>query len=373
MRVGFDISGLDPNFKEHASQWFKGPPLVNRVINLAPFGRQTLRQQVVYPLIIRQKTAAFDLIHFPAHMDAPSWCTKPYVLTVLDLIPLLMRDLYETPELGYRFRLARWLECQAIKNAAHIVAISECTARDVTRVLGVPAERISVTPLGVDPHFFSISRDARVKARYGVAEDQPLMLYVGGIDQRKNMAGLISVFGTVCLEQVRGGNKPPVLVMAGKVLQHKEYPGLQKMIAALPECAQVVLPGFVPEGELQELYGASDLFFFPSLYEGFGLTPLEAMAAGIPVVSSNTSAMPEVLGDGAVLVDPTDNRAAVAAVLALLRDKNSRLELSCRGIARAKQFTWSRTGDLTVQAYERAYRVPTLATRTAIVMGTSAR
>jgi alpha-1,3-rhamnosyl/mannosyltransferase len=391
--VGFDTSALDPSFKEHAARgigryvrelkryfdsirntpdggtptpelvvdffdhtWFKAPPMLDRLIAAAPIGRQTIRQQVVYPLYLGgQRTSRFNALHFPAHMDAPSWSGKPYVLTVLDLIPLVCRDLYASVTPTWRFRLARWLELRAIRGAALIVAISRHTARDVERILGVPPERIVVTPLGVDEMFFGDEGpvdEAGVRARRGIPPERPMILYVGGIDQRKNYRGLIDTFAEVLRGCAERGQPIPVLVLVGKIATDKEYPRLKAAIAARGVEDAVIEAGFVPDAELVALYRASAVFLFPSLYEGFGMPPLEALAAGLPVVSSGTSAMPEVIESAGLLYDPTDAVAGARAVLDVLSDSALRTTLVRAGRARAREFTWRRTGELTLGAYE---------------------
>jgi alpha-1,3-rhamnosyl/mannosyltransferase len=288
-------------------------------------------------------------------MDAPSWSGKPYVLTVLDLIPLVCRDLYASVTPTWRFRLARWLELRAIRGAALIVAISRHTARDVERILGVPPERIVVTPLGVDEMFFGNEGpvdEAGVRARRGIPPERPIILYVGGIDQRKNYRGLIDTFAEVLRGCAERGQPIPVLVLVGKIATDKEYPRLKAAIAARGVEDAVIEAGFVPDAELVALYRASAVFLFPSLYEGFGMPPLEALAAGLPVVSSGTSAMPEVIESAGLLYDPTDAVAGARAVLDVLSDSALRTTLVRAGRARAREFTWRRTGELTLGAYE---------------------
>lgn len=397
--VGFDTSALDPSFKEHAARGigryvrelkrffdtcachasadvsvayfdhslFTPPPMLDRLVEAAPLGRQTLRQQIVYPLYLGgQRTARFEALHFPAHMDAPSWSSKPYLITVLDLIPVVCRDLYAAVTPGWRFRLARWLELRAIRNAALIIAISQHTARDVERILGVPPENIVVTPLGVAPQFFregSTIDEPAVRARYGVPPDRPVILYVGGIDQRKNYRGLIDTFAEVLRGAGERGLPRPVLVLVGKISGDKEYPRLREVIASRGVDAAVIEAGFVPDDDLGALYQLSSVFLFPSLYEGFGMPPLEAMAAGLPVVSSSTSAMPEVIDTAGILYDPHDFAAGARAVLDILSEPELRASLSRAGRARAALFTWERTGALTLGAYETLARRGELAAR----------
>ncbi len=389
LQVGFDVSGLDPNFKEHAQRGigryvrelknhfdkvspqrlesqaqvgyfahtdFKAGRLLNRLIECAPLGRETLRQQVVYPLRLRAgHDLGFDVLHFPAHMDAPSWSPMPYLITVLDLIPIVCRDLYQTAETNWRFRLARWLELRAIRNAKKVLVISENTGHDVHRLLGVPWEKIAVTPLGVSEQFFvevSPEQKEEYSVRIGLPRDRPKLLYVGGIDQRKNWGYMFEVLAQL-RERCLVTQKPvPQLIIAGRIERDRQYPRFQAEIDRLQIRDLVTEIGYVSDQDLPILYSSCSLFFFPSLYEGFGLPPLEALAVGMPVVSSNTSAMPEVLGDCALYVNPLKADEGVEALFQTLFEIPDSKELRQKRRAQAIQFAWNKTGERTLAAYE---------------------
>lgn len=179
----------------------------------------------------------FDALHFPAHMDAPSWSTKRCIVTVLDLIPLIMKDLYKAEQAGWRFELARFGNA-AIKRASLILAISETTKRDVQRLLQIPEERIVVTPLGVDERFFascpqSPDEVTRVCQQYGINLHRPLLLYVGGIDPRKNWQVLLPLLRQVIQAERSAAKPPPVLMMAGRIQGDKQFPAVERMIRDL--------------------------------------------------------------------------------------------------------------------------------------------
>jgi glycosyltransferase involved in cell wall biosynthesis len=383
--VGLDTSALDPAFKAHAARgigryvqelkgYFDshaskslkvgffdhrsivGPRMIDAAIERLPAGRQTVRQQIVYPLRLNSSdTGKFNVLHFPAHMDAPSWSIKRYILTVLDLIPLVCSDLYRAARPGWRFKLARWLEIRAIKNASLILAISENTAEDVHRLLGVPRERIVVTPLGVDERFFigdEGHNPAGILRKYSIPENRPLVLYVGGIDPRKNTGMLLRSFVKLLQIARERGEVEPLLMLAGKIQTDREFPALAALVKSLDLESHVLLPGFVPDQDLLRVYSISSAFFFPSLYEGFGLPPLEAMAAGLPVVSSNTSAMPEILGDAALSIDPHDEAGAARALHEIIHNRELALSLREKGRARARLYSWDGTGTKTLRAYE---------------------
>lgn len=386
--VGLDTSALDIKFKAHAQRGigryvselkryfdhtsshsvnvqsfdhreFKDQGLVNKLVEYLPAGRQTIRQQVVYPFRLKSHKRKIDIFHFPAHMDAPAWSLSNYILTVLDLIPLVLSDLYKANRPNWRFTFARWLEIRAIKNAALILAISENTANDLVRVLNVPPEKIIVTPLGVNEEFFAeFSKEEKfeVVSRLGLPVNRDIVLYVGGIDPRKNYPVLISSFAELKERFVANGQKPPILALAGGIKNDREYPKLQELIKKNNLLEDVKELGFVSNEDLPKLYSVSSVLFFPSLYEGFGLTPLEAMAAGTPVVSSNTSCMPEVLEDAAYLVNPSNQNQCVQALYEVLTNAALHHRYSVHGRTHARKFPWSRTGALTLSAYESIVR-----------------
>jgi glycosyltransferase involved in cell wall biosynthesis len=384
--VGLDISAIDGTFREHTirgigryvrelhayfeshqgndvaiaffdHQDVRPARALDALIEKLPTGGATLRSQVVHPLCLAgRNTRKFDVLHFPAHMDAPSWNMKKYLLTVLDLIPLVYSDLYKADRAGWKFHLARWFERRAIKNATHILTISEHTARDVNRILGVPYERMSITPLGVNEHYFSAELtedEVALRNRYGIPAAKKIILYVGGIDQRKNYPTLLKTMGKVVSRYRERKQDLPVLVMVGQIEQDRQFPKLIALIAEHGLKEHVVLSGFVPEDDLVQLYAITSVFCFLSLYEGFGLPPLEALAAGVPVVSSNASAMPEVLGHAAIMVNPLDAEGAAHHVCQVLENPNLVEKKREEGRKQARKFPWSRTGDATLAVYER--------------------
>jgi glycosyltransferase involved in cell wall biosynthesis len=391
--VGLDISGLDPAFKSHAQRGigryvqelhrymqnhtcpdvsvdlFDHTSLVqgglgSTLINCMPCGRTTLRQQLLYPLRLNQGAMKkFSFVHFPAHMDAPAWSTKPFVLTVLDLIPLVLSDLYRANKTGLRYRFARWLELKSIREATLLLAISENTANDITRVLGIPREKIVVTPLGVDERFFKTFSDRNaeegregraIRSRLGIPVERPIILYVGGHDERKNIRVLIEIARKVISSDALSNGKKPLLVLAGRVHSELEKKRLAEALDQLDMRRDTTVLGYVSDADLHELYAESSVFLFPSLYEGFGLPALEAMAAGLPVVSSNTSSMPEVVGDTGLLFNPRSVEEGVRGVLTILSNPSAAKDFSDRGHHRARQFSWLDTGRRTVDAYRQA-------------------
>lgn len=392
IRVGLDISALDPNFREHAARgigryvselkrYFDGLSgsevnvghfnhrsvvdctkvgrILDSTTNFLPIGRRTAKQQLLYPLNLRlaSNQLDFDVLHFPAHMDAPSWGSTRTIVTVLDLIPLVLPELYRPEQPSWRFDLARRLEMRAIKNAEHLLAISDTTKQDVVNFLGVNPDKIVVTPLGVGSEFFiehHLEHELRsnTRMRLNLPKDKPIVLYVGGIDPRKNVAGLIGAFKA--LYNRRNGECQ--LVLAGRIESDKQYPKFLEAVKSSGIESGISALGYVDDQTLRDLMAASDVMYFPSLYEGFGLPPLEAMAAGLAVVSSNRACLPDLLGDAALIVDPLKHEDAALALQAVIENEQLRSELSAKGRKRARNFTWTRTGEITLECYERLYR-----------------
>jgi glycosyltransferase involved in cell wall biosynthesis len=235
----------------------------------------------------------------------------------------------------------------ATTNARTLVADSAATRDDLVRLHGVAPERVHVAPLGVDARYRPAdpAAIAALRQRHGLAH--PFVLYVGGIDARKNMTFLLEAFA----EMRKGRSAPLELVLAGHVKDAPEYPALQERAKALGLEAALRVLGFVPADELPVLLSSARVFAFPSLYEGFGLPPLEAMACGTPVVSSDRGSLAEVLGDAALVAPADDARAFGAALARLLDDETLHTQLRTRGQARAASFTWERTAEATVVAY----------------------
>jgi glycosyltransferase involved in cell wall biosynthesis len=246
------------------------------------------------------------------------------VTTFHDLFVLMGE--YSTPEFRRRFAdQAR----DAAARSDRIIAVSRFTANQVIEVLGVDPAKVRVVHHGVRP------------PRETAVAREKIVLHVGAIQHRKNIARLVDAF-----EQVDPGWR---LVLAGSA----GYGAVEiaARIAASRSRERIVMPGYVPRAELAYWYARAMIFAFPSLDEGFGMPVLEAMASGTPVIASKRSAIPEVAGDAAWLVDPEDTEELAGALVALTRDQERRADLSRRGLARAAEFTWADAVEKTWQVY----------------------
>jgi glycosyltransferase involved in cell wall biosynthesis len=272
---------------------------------------------------------------------------KPTVVTCHDLVNFYQPDNLEgsvqLPLISRRL----WLHAiRGMQYADHIFAVSSATAKDTTQILNINPSLITVTPNGVDPIFRPISQEHihSLRKQLGVSPETMCLLNVGSNDPRKNILSILRTLNIlkqqgcpVCFWKV-GTNFTPE---QNKFIEGQE---LQEYIRYLGK------PG---REELVQIYNAADVLIAPSLHEGFGLTLLEAMSCGTPVITSRVSAMPEVVGDAGLLVDPTDPSAIANAVCHLLKDISCRQSLIDKGLARAKQFTWEAVSEKIAQVYER--------------------
>ena len=284
-----------------------------------------------------------DLFHSPDFVLPPVSGRIPTLLTVHDLSFVHYPETFPANLVAYLSRVVPW----SIGRATHILADSHSTKRDLAAVWNVPGDRVTVLHSGVNDRFRPVvdpAARAALRARYNLG-DRPYVLAVGTVQPRKNYEMLVRAFRAVAAQQ------PHSLVIAGGSGWLTE--GLQAEIARQGLADRVRMAGFVADDDLPGLYSAADLFVFPSLYEGFGLPVLEAMACGTPVVTSNSSSLPEVAGDAAILVDPFDVDQIANAMWLVLSQPDLAAALSEKGLARAAQFTWERTARETIAVYER--------------------
>lgn len=229
-----------------------------------------------------------------------------------------------------------------------IITVSEFSKKDIVETLNYPAEKIYVTLLAAEDIYHPIDKKkakAVIKKYYSIEED--FILYVGGFSPRKNIIGLIEAFSKL----VHSYSKKIKLVIAGK--QGKSYDNYKRRAQELNIEDSVVFPGFINVQHMPSLYSASELFVYPSFYEGFGLPPVEAMSCGIPVIASSATSIPEVLGDSAVLVNPDDVDGLCQAMHSVLSDEKLKESLVLKGFVLSSELSWEKTARKTLIAYNK--------------------
>jgi glycosyltransferase involved in cell wall biosynthesis len=255
-----------------------------------------------------------------------------------DLIPL------DRPE-WFSARFAawyKWLLPRLAKQVRHIIAVSEFTKRRAVELLGIPQEKVTVIPNGVDARFSPRTEEEILCMRRSLGITCPAyLLYVGSLEPRKNLQRLLQAW-TVAQRTVPPEIELVVAGAKGSSLVFEEC-----SLGAVP--ARVHFMGYVADEQLPALYAGSLALLYPSLYEGFGLPPLEAMACGTPVVTSANTSLPEVVGDAAILVDAEDIQSIAEAIARIASSDSLRGELRGRGLERAKEFTWERTAEQTLR------------------------
>jgi len=227
------------------------------------------------------------------------------------------------------------------RRAAHMISNSVCTTEDYVNLIGADRAKITTVPLAAAPFFHRVTDAdelARVRARYGLPEEY--ILSVSVLDLRKNVPRLLRAF------DLARRTHPCALVLAGaeRATVAARYPEVAHLLGD-----DVVCTGWVPQEDLPAIYTMAQLFFFPSIYEEFGIPNCEAMACGTPIVTANRAAPPEIAGDAALLVDPLDVEAMANALIQLLKDRALREELSRRGLARSRRYSWSETARVTLE------------------------
>jgi len=295
-------------------------------------------QAALPPLAAR---TGVDLVHSLAS-TAPVWGRFRRVVTVHDLIYARFPDAHA----GLRDKGMRLLVPAAARRSERVIADSQSTREDLIGLLGLRPERIDVVPLGIGAvRRGAATPEAEIRERFDLS-DRRVLLSLSAKRPHKNLSALISAIAQIAAEE------RPVLVLPGYHTAHESE--LRRQAQGLGLAEDVRFPAWVSGEDLEGLWALTSAFVFPSLYEGFGLPVLEAMARGVPVVCSNASSLPEIAGDAALLFDPRDETAIAAAVLRVLRDRTLAERLRASGVERAEEFSWERTARLTLESYDRA-------------------
>jgi glycosyltransferase involved in cell wall biosynthesis len=287
------------------------------------------------------KRAALDLFH-GTNYELPLWNARRTVLTVHDLSSLLYPELHRK-QLARRMRLRLPL---AVRLAKAIITPTEAIKRELCSKLKVKNGKVTAIHEAPRELFRPVSRDNSFPVRQRLGVEDEFLLFVGTLEPRKNLITLLKAFAQI----LRETSQRPQLVVVGA-----EGWLMDETFSAM--CGEDVrehlcLTGYLNDDDLRALYSSCRAFIYPSLYEGFGLPPLEAMACGAPVIASRVSALQETLADAATLVDPLDSNALAIRIITLLEDGARRDELIERGAARASQFSWQTTAELTYEIYK---------------------
>jgi glycosyltransferase involved in cell wall biosynthesis len=309
-----------------------------------PTGRPWARiawEQLAQPWALRR--VGVHLLHAMAFV-CPLLASVPAVITIHDLSFLRFPEQFRPLNRLYLSTMTR----HSCRRARRVIAVSQATADETVRLLGVPAERIDVVPNGVH-HAHLHTLPARQVQAFRQAKGLPerFVLFLGTLEPRKNLTTLVQAFART--QAARQGVK--LVIAGGKGWYYQEiFASVERF--GLEDA--VLFPGFVPDAELPLWYNTATVFVYPSLYEGFGLPLLEAMACGTPVIGADASCIPEVVGDAGLLIPPHDAAALADALECLLADADLRADLSQRGRALAAAYTWEAAANATVDSYRRA-------------------
>jgi len=284
----------------------------------------------------------FDIVHNPFQIPTFKKFKKHnYVFSIHDITPIKFSSTHSLR----RAMIYRTFLPKTLRSADLLISGSQNTKTDVVNSFNISPEKIQVIPYGVDDIYrpTGIAEQSVTRDKYRITD--PFILYVGTLEPRKNIPLLLKAFSKIKSQ----GDKHKLVIVGKQGWKHKV---IYDLIEHLHLRNDVIFTGYVPEVELPYLYGAADVFVYPSIYEGFGLPPLEAMACGTPVITSNTSSLPEVVGDAGIMIDPYDVDGLVQAMHSILRDDTLKQELSKKGLERARKFSWVRCAKSTFQAYK---------------------
>jgi glycosyltransferase involved in cell wall biosynthesis len=317
--------------------------------------------QITFPLFLRRLKP--DICHVPLNA-APLFMQRPYIVTIHDMSSLLFPEFRttDTSSLRHQYRLFRFR--RSLLRAHKIIAVSKATQRDVEDLLAIPHDRIRQIYSAPDPHFIESAHFAQAANPSLAAERQktldryqisyPFLLYAGNIRPQKNVPRLVEAFAVLRNELE---NHPlykdlRLIIIGDEIWKH---PQVRRMVIQTRMEPFVRFFGFVPFETLGVFYSAAAAFVFPSLYEGFGMPPLEAMASGTPVVCSGTSSLPEVVGEAASLVNPENVFDIARGMREVLLDDNYRAKLIRLGLEQSRSFQWERTARQVLEVYREAH------------------
>lgn len=304
-------------------------------------GVNKIVEYFAYPFIVKKEVIKNNVKHVTRQDLA-------FLLELIDLKKTIVTCHDIIPVAYYHTQNPVWkLNAKGLRKAEKIITVSEFSKNDIIKHIRYPEDKIEIIPPAVDHNLYYQNRNKSILKKYGIKEDEKVILYVGAEEPRKNIQVLISSFNKLKskipqIKLLKVGT-PNYLRVREKLLKQIESLNLQK---------DVIFAGYVPESELAKIYNAVDLFVFPSLYEGFGIPPLEAMACGTPVITSNSSSLPEVVGDAAIIIDPYDANKFAEEMYEVLTEDGLREEMIRKGLDRSKMFSWEKAARKTREIYE---------------------
>lgn len=322
--------GLPQNFTVRSSML----PTINPRIRI-PW------EQCWAPLLLRATHA--DVYHGVLNV-VPLICPVPSVVTIHDLSPFLFPETFRRVNRTY----TRWAIRVAVRRASCILAVSEATKRDIVRWLLVPPERVVVTHNACEPAFAPPDPARLADFRRRASLPERFILFVGTLEPRKNIPTLLDAYA-----HIAAATDAPLVIGGSKGWLYDE---IFAKVKTLNLGDRVHFTGYIERDDLPLWYAAATVFVLPSLYEGFGIPLLEAMATGTPVIASSSSSLPEIVGDAGLIVPPTDAEALGDALLRLLNNAELRADLRERGLHQARRFSWTETARRTLDVYQRVRR-----------------
>lgn len=333
-----DIDMLYLQYKEPLEVLDKRIKVIETPFKL-PVLTKTLNWYYYFPKKIPE---GYDIYHVSSqYLSKVAKYRKPCVVSCMDIFPIILKNDYPFLLHFFTKRVSKYM-----KKADHIIAISNFTKRKLIEELNIPEGKIDVIYLGADDETFSPLDKKKARAKLNLPLDQKIILHIGSEEPRKNVPTVINAFN-----RVQKNIPDSLLIMVGEKTEMSE-----NLIKKYNMQKKIIYKNNISREELLQYYNSSDLFVYPSLYEGFGLPILEAMACGIPVIASNTGSLPEVVGDGGIMLDPFDIEAISDNMYEILTNESIRENIIKKGLERAKLFSWKKTAEETLTVYEKVMK-----------------